>query len=215
MDESSAIYPPDKSSGAGRSTAALPPKGAFLPWGAAAEKAPRAPAAGIPGIAPRLEYWICREVMKRRWLHNVMTFLMMPLTWKLGIRINYQPDDFYAEVPHRRINKNYYGTIGGAALLANLELAAGAYVNMRSGARHRLVCRNVSYRFMLPSTNGLHFRVEPIDEALLEQSLGTGKSFNADLKVTVYSRGKRAGQQGSRIGRGEIRFHVWPIAAAQ
>lgn len=188
MDESSAVYPQKKS---------------------------RAPAGGMPGVAPKIEYVIGREVMKRRWLHNVMTFLMMPITWKLGIRINYEPDDYYAEVPHKRINKNYYGTIGGAALLANLELAAGAYINMRSGARHRLVCRNVNYRFMLPSTNGLHFRVEAVDEVLLEESLQSNKSFNADLKVTVYSIGRHRGEQGARIGRGDIKFHVWPIMAGQ
>lgn len=178
-------------------------------------KKSRAPASGMPKIAPKVEYLITREVMNRPWLHGVLSFLMMPLVWKLGTRINYKLDDFYVEVPPKRINKNYYGTIGGAALLANLELAAGAFVNLRSGGKHRLVCRNINYRFMLPSTDGLHFRVEAIDDAALDTSLRSNRPFNAELKVVAYTRGERRGQPGSRIGRGEIRFHVWPVMETQ
>lgn len=174
------------------------------------ERARRAPAAGVPWVSPEFECTLGREVMRKRWLHEVVTFLMMPLAWRLGPRINYVLDDFYVEVPHRRINRNYYGTIAGAALLANLEIAAGAFINLRSGGRHRLVCRNINYRFMLPSTNGLHFRVEA-DNERLDEALRANEPFNADLKVVAYTLGESRGQRGARIGRGDIRFHVWPV----
>ncbi|CUH64742.1 hypothetical protein TG4357_01469 [Thalassovita gelatinovora] len=126
------------------------------------------------------------------------------------MKINYSTEDFFVEVPHRRINRNAYGTVGGAALLANLELAAGSYLFMRTNGRHRMVCRNATYRFMLPSTNGLHFKVEPISENL-DHAIDALKPFNTDLKVNVYACGKHPGETGRRIGRGEVRFHVWPV----
>lgn len=147
------------------------------------------------------------------WLHWVLAMLFLPLAWRLGLRINYSPENFYAETPRNRYTTNHYGTIGGAALLANLELAAGAYLSMRTGGRYRLVCRNVQYRFMLPATNGLHFRVEPDNEAL-ESDLGSDLPFNAHLKVSVYTRGKHRGEPGRRIGRGELKFHAWPAMAS-
>src|SRR5690606_15923779 len=100
MDDSTVIHLPKRHVHADHDVTARAPEGEVLSWGESTAKKRRAPARGIPGVTPKLEYAICREVMKRRWLHNVMTFLMMPLTWKLGIRINYQPDDFYAEVQH-------------------------------------------------------------------------------------------------------------------
>lgn len=134
----------------------------------------------------------------------------MPLAWRLGMRINYAHDNFFVEVPHRRINKNYYGTVGGAALLANLELAAGAYINMHSDGHHRTVCRNISYRFMLPSTNGLHIKVEAVDD-LLMQRLRQNEPFNTELRIIAYTLGPTRGEAGARIGRGNIQFHIWPI----
>ncbi|MFV0292191.1 MAG: DUF4442 domain-containing protein [Paracoccus sp. (in: a-proteobacteria)] len=170
----------------------------------------RPPAAGLSWINPSIEQKLTLATMRRPWLHWLLTMLFMPLAWRMGLRINYSTENFYAETPNNRFNRNYYGTVGGAALLANLEMAAGAYLSLRTEARHRLVCRNASYRFMLPSTTGLHFRVEPVDGDL-ESLIQANQPFNADLKVSVYARGKYRGKPGRRIGRGELRFHLWPV----
>ncbi|MFV0410604.1 MAG: DUF4442 domain-containing protein [Paracoccus sp. (in: a-proteobacteria)] len=170
----------------------------------------RPPAAGLSWINPGVEQKLTLATMRKPWLHWLLTMLFMPLAWRMGLKINYSVDDFYAETPNNRFNRNYYGTVGGAALLANLEMAAGAYLSLRTEARHRLVCRNASYRFMLPSTTGLHFKVEPVGEDL-EAAIRSNQPFNADLKVSVYARGKRRGEPGRRIGRGELRFHLWPV----
>lgn len=177
---------------------------------AAPAKKYRPPAADPRLIGPRLERAINQATIRSGWIRSVVSFLILPLIWRLGLRINYSDEDFWVETPHSRINRNSYGTVGGAALLANLELAAGCFLFMKTNGGHRIVCRNVSYRFMLPSDNGLHFRVEPLTGDL-EEAAARGEPFNADLKVIVYSRGGRPGEKGRRIGRGEARFHLWPI----
>lgn len=152
-----------------------------------------------------------RATIRSPFLRRILSILFLPMVWRLGLRINYSLENFFVEVPHTRINRNSYGTIGGAALLANLELAAGSYLFMRTDGGHRIVCRNVNYRFMLPSTNGLRLEVEPLDEDL-EAAIQSGTPFNANVKVNVFSRGEGKGERGRRIGRGELRFHLWSIA---
>jgi len=170
----------------------------------------RPPATGFKWAGPRLEQALNRATIRSPILRRILSILFLPLVWRLGMRINYSTDDFFVEVPPSRINRNAYGTIGGAALLANLELAAGSYLFMRTDGGHRIVCRNATYRFMLPSTNGLRLEVDPLD-ADLEEAIQSGRPFNANLKVNVYARGDAWGQRGRRIGRGELRFHLWPV----
>ena len=170
----------------------------------------RPPATGFRWAGPGLERAMNRATIRSPILRWILSFIFLPLVWHLGLRINYAPDDFFVEVPHRRINRNSYGTVGGAALLANLELAAGCYLFMRTDGGHRIVCRNASYRFMLPSTNGLRLEVEPLDSDL-EAAIRSGQPFNTNLKVNVFSRGEAPGERGRRIGRGELKFHLWPV----
>lgn len=170
----------------------------------------RPPATGFRWAGPALERAMNRATIRSPFLRAILSFLFLPLVWHLGMRINYSFDDFFVEVPHSRANRNSYGTIGGAALLANLELAAGSYLFMRTDGGHRIVCRNASYRFMLPSTNGLRMEVEPLDDDL-EAAIRSGQPFNANLKVNVFARGDAPGQRGRRIGRGELKFHLWPV----
>ena len=170
----------------------------------------RPPAVGGGLIPPHIERWVNRTTIRSPLFRAIASYLIMPLIWRLGPKINYDPDNFFVESPHNRMNRNSYGTVGGAALLANLELAAGCRLFMHTEGGHRMVCRGVSYRFMLPSANGLHFRVEPLTEDL-QRLIERREPFNAELKVNVYSCGERFGEKERRIGRGEIQFHLWPI----
>lgn len=170
----------------------------------------RSPASGFMWPGPRLERALNRATIRSPALRWLLSLIFLPLAWRFGMRINYSDENFFVEVPHKKLVRNTYGTVGGAALLANLELAAGSYLFMRTDGGHRIVCRNVSYRFILPSKNGLHFKVEPINEDL-EASIQAGKPFNTSLKVNVFSRGKQAGKPGRCIGRGEVQFHLWAI----
>lgn len=174
------------------------------------DKKYRPPATGFKWAGPKLERTLNQATIRSPLLRWILSFIFMPMVCRFGMRINYASDDFYVEVPHKRFNRNAYGTIGGAALLANLELAAGAYLFMRTEGGHRLVCRNVSYRFRLPSTKGLHFKVEPVSEDI-DELIATNEPFNASLKVNVYTRSDTPGKPGHRIGRGDITFHLWPV----
>lgn len=173
----------------------------------------RPPATGFRWAGPRLEQALNQATIQSPLIRRILSILFLPLVWRLGMKINYSLDNFYVEVPHSKMNRNSYGTVGGAALLANLELAAGSYLLMRTDGGFRIVCRNVTYRFALPSTNGLHLEVAPLTDGL-EAAIAAGKPFNTDLKVNVYARGEREGERGRRIGRGEIRFHLWPVDEA-
>ncbi|MGO4999534.1 hypothetical protein ACEN2G_08320 [Oceanisphaera sp. W20_SRM_FM3] len=178
------------------------------------DKKYRPPATGFKWAGPRLERALNQATIKSPILRWLLSFLFLPMVCRFGMRINYSADNFYVEVPHKRFNRNAYGTIGGAALLANLELAAGSYLFMRTDGGHRLVCRNISYRFRLPSNNGLHFKVEPISQDI-EEGIKSNKPFNAELKVNVYTRGDAPGKPGHRIGRGEVTFHLWPVQESE
>ncbi|EGG92902.1 hypothetical protein IMCC1989_2248 [gamma proteobacterium IMCC1989] len=171
----------------------------------------RSPASGFMWPGPRLERALNKATIRSPFLRWLLSFVFLPLAWRFGMRINYSLENFFVEVPHKKLVRNTYGTVGGAALLANLELAAGSYLFMRTDGGHRMVCRNVTYRFMLPSSNGLHFKVEPMNEEDLEASIQSGKPFNTSLKVKVFSRGKQSGKPERCIGRGEVRFHLWAI----
>ena len=173
------------------------------------DKKYRPPATGFKWASPNFERALNQATIRSPILRWLLSFLFLPMVCRFGRRINYSTDNFYVEVPHKRFNRNAYGTIGGAALLANLELAAGAYLFMRTDGGHRLVCRNISYRFRLPSNNGLHFKVEPIDDDI-DAAIEKNEPFNASLKVNVYTRGDSPGKPGHRIGRGEVTFHLWP-----
>ena len=170
----------------------------------------RPPATGFQWAGPKLEKAMNQATIRSPFIRRILAMLFLPMVWRLGLRINYSEDNFYVETPHTRMNRNAYGTVGGAALLANLELAAGSYLFMRTAGCHRIVCRNVNYRFMLPSTNGLHLQAEPLCDDL-EEMIASGKPFNTVVKVNAYSRGDAPGEIGRRIGRGELRFHLWPV----
>lgn len=173
----------------------------------------RPPATGFRWAGARLERALNQATIRSPVLRRLLSMAFLPIVWRLGLRIHYAPEDFYVETPHSRMNRNAYGTVGGAALLANLELAAGTYLFMRTDGGHRIVCRNATYRFMLPSTNGLHLKVVPLDPDL-DDRIASGEPFNATVKVSVYSRGKTPGTPDRRIGRGELRFHLWPVTDA-
>ncbi|MBO1519949.1 DUF4442 domain-containing protein [Oceanisphaera pacifica] len=177
------------------------------------DKKYRPPASNFKWISPKVERALNQASMRSPVLRWLLSWIFFPMVCKFGLRINYDPNNFYVEVPHKRFNRNAYGTIGGAALLANIELAAGAYLFMRTDGGHRLVCRNLSYRFRLPSTNGLHFKIEPVSQDI-DEAITTGQPFNADLKVHVYTRGKQPGVPGRLIGRGDVTFHLWTVSGA-
>lgn len=59
-------------------------------------------------------------------------------------------DRFVAILPFRRINRNWYNAMAGAALLANSEVAGGMYLFSRCGGEYIVVCKKLNYNFLRP-----------------------------------------------------------------
>lgn len=147
--------------------------------------------------------------MKHPFINRLLSFLFMPYIYKSGLKINFDPENYYAILPKRRINQNWYGTMGGGAILGNVELAAGSYLFMLTGGEYRMVCKDLDYRFLLPSIDGVMYRAS-LDLDELKQKVAAGGKFNISMDVKVF-RVTNKTQQGKRVGGGVISFHVWPV----
>jgi exodeoxyribonuclease-1 len=75
----------------------------------------RPPATGFQWAGARLEQALNRATIRSPLLRRLLAMAFLPIVWRLGLRINYSDDDFYVETPHSRMNRNAYGTVGGAA----------------------------------------------------------------------------------------------------
>lgn len=160
-------------------------------------------------LPPAWEIRLNKLTMKSTVANRVLAFIFMPFIARSGLKINYDPSNFYAYLPKKRINVNWYGTISGAAILGNSELAAGAYLFMQTQGEYRMVCTHLDYYFLLPSTEAVIFKAD-LDQAELATKMAAGGSFMMDMTVKLY-RAKSKTTQGKRIGAGHIRFKVWPV----
>ena len=58
---------------------------------------------------------------------------------------------FVAVLPFKRVNRNWYNAMAGAALLGNSEVAAGMYLFSEMRQRlHMVVCKEMQYQFLRP-----------------------------------------------------------------
>lgn len=160
-------------------------------------------------LPPALEKRLNKLFIENRLVSQILSFFFMPYLLKSGLKVNFDPEDFFAILPKRQINQNWYNTMGGAAILANLELAAGAYLFMMTRGDYRLVCKGLDYRFILPSVGAVLYKAA-VEPEVLQAKLESGKKFDIDLDVKVY-RATSESKPGKRMGGGVITFHVWPI----
>lgn len=160
-------------------------------------------------LPPRLEIKLNKLSIKSVVLNRILGVLFMPFVARSGLKVHYDPKDFYAYLPKKRFNSNWYGTLAGAAILGNSELAAGSYLFMLTRGEYRMVCTRLDYRFLLPSTEAVIFKVS-LDQAELEKKLAAGGKFMMDMTLKLY-RATSKKTTGKRIGSGSISFKVWPV----
>jgi hypothetical protein len=160
-------------------------------------------------LPPELEIKLNKLSIKKPFINRLLAVIFMPFISRSGLKVNYDPKNFYAYLPKKRFNSNWYGTQAGAAILGNSELAAGCYLFLRTEGEYRMVCTRLDYRFLLPSTDPVIFKVE-LDEAELEEKIAAGGKFMMDLTIKLY-RAKTRSTTGKRIGSGHISFKVWPV----
>ncbi|WP_114416544.1 hypothetical protein [Marinospirillum perlucidum] len=160
-------------------------------------------------LPPDLEVRLNQLSIKYAFLNRILGFLFMPFIARSGLKVNYDPANFYAYLPKKRFNSNWYGTMAGAAILGNSELAAGSYLFMLTRGEYRMVCTHLDYRFLLPSTDSVTFKVS-LDQEELAEKVKQGGQFMIDMTLKLY-RATSRDKTGKRIGSGDISFKVWPV----
>lgn len=160
-------------------------------------------------LPPAWEIRLNKLTMKSAVANRVLALIFMPFIARSGLKVNYDPADFYAYLPKQRFNINWYGTVSGASILGNSELAAGAYLFMQTQGEYRMVCTHLDYHFLLPSTDAVIFKVD-LDQAELEEKMAAGGKFMMDLTIKLYRATSKI-NTGKRIGSGKISFKVWPV----
>ena len=160
-------------------------------------------------LPPELEIKLNKLSIKKPFINRLLALIFMPFIARSGLKVNYDPQDFRAYLPKKRFNSNWYGTQSGAAILGNSELAAGCYLFMLTRGEYRMVCTRLEYRFLLPSTEPVIYKVE-LDQAELDEKIKAGGKFMMDMTIKLY-RATSKTTTGKRIGSGKISFKVWPV----
>src|SRR5438034_5596804 len=90
----------------------------------------------------KLEAFISRLSVRDNFWHSVCSLIWLPLAFFSGLKMKeIQPGSFAAQaiLPFRRFNRNWYRAMAGGALLANSEIAGGAYVFAICGENYTVV----------------------------------------------------------------------------
>lgn len=162
-----------------------------------------------PSLYRRIYDWldvhISRLSVRNYFWHRVCSFLFLPLSCASGIYFKRVDDDNYVAVlPFRRFNRNWYSAMGGAALLANSEIAGGSYLFRACGADYTVVCKHLDYRFLRPCLGTAIYTMKPRED--IQEQLAHGKEFNLTLDMEVVQQGER----NRRVGRCVATFHMTP-----
>jgi hypothetical protein len=152
-----------------------------------------------------LDVHISRLSVRNNFWHRVCSFLFLPLSYSSGIYFRRVDGDTYVAVlPFRRFNRNWYRAMGGAALLANSEVAGGSYLFRACGAGYTVVCKHLDYRFLRPCLDTAIYHMKPRED--IQEQLAHGREFNLTLDIEVVQQG----EHNRRVGRCVATFHVTP-----
>jgi len=166
-----------------------------------------------PGRAQRmydaLEVFLSRLSTRDNFWHSVCSLLWLPLAFFSGIRMKQiNAETFFAVLPFRRFNRNWYRAMAGGALLANSEIAGGMYVFGVCGGDYTVVCKNLNYTFLRPCFGPAVYRMTPREN--IRDAMKTGGEFNITLDLDISQQAARQGEKDKRVGRCEATFHVTP-----
>lgn len=163
-----------------------------------------------PGWFDKLEAFISRLSVRDNFWHSVCSLLWLPLAFFSGIRLKELREGSFAAqaiLPFRRFNRNWYRAMAGGALLANSEIAGGAYVFGICGADYTVVCKNLNYTFLRPCFGPAVYRISARED--VRSLVAAGGEFNTTIDMEVSQQGFR-GERDRRVGKCEATFHVTP-----
>ncbi len=169
------------------------------------------------GIWPRMEAFFSRLSTKNNFWHRVCSLIWLPYAWRSGISMRrLSTGRFTAILPFKRVNRNWYNAMAGAALLGNSEVAGGMFLFSEVGVDYIVICKELNYRFLRPCCGPAIYDVVDL-EAMHEQIVESKKSggeFNVDLTMDVRQiMSKR--DRTLRVGRCEMTFHCAPKSAVR
>ncbi len=110
----------------------------------------------------KIEAFVSRLSMRDNFWNSICSLIWLPLAFFSGIRLKeLDPNSFAARavLPFRRFNRNWYRAMAGGALLANSEIAGGAYVFGIVGADYTVVCKHLEYKFLRPCFGPAVYRI--------------------------------------------------------
>ena len=182
----------------------------LAPDGPAGTKAPAARARpGKRSMLDRIEAFISRLSTRNNFWHRVCSMIWLPFAFRSGIRMKRIDDKtFYALLPFRRFNRNWYNAMAGAALLGNAEIAGGMYVFGACGGDYTVVCKHLEYKFLRPCFGPAMYRITPKGD--IQAEMAHRGEFNLTIDMDVVQQIAKPGDKEKRVGRVSATFHVTP-----
>ena len=160
----------------------------------------------------RFDDYISRLSTRNNFWHRVCSLIWLPFAWKSGITMKRLGSDRFAAIlPFKRVNRNWYNAMAGAALLGNSEVAAGMFLFSECGSDYAVVCKDMHYKFLRPCLGPAVYRIADGEgtSVRIKELIEEGGEFNVDLQLEVTQIIKDKGRQ-IRVGRCNLTFHCTP-----
>jgi hypothetical protein len=156
----------------------------------------------------RFEAFVSRLSTRNNFWHKVCSLIWLPYAFRSGITMKrLDTKSFTAVLPFKRINRNWYNAMAGAALLGNSEVAAGMYLFSECGSEYIVVCKEMKYRFLRPCLGPAVYHIVNAED--VKSKVATGVEFNINLELEIRQQLKKRGKE-LRVGKCEITFHCTP-----
>ena len=159
-------------------------------------------------MGKRVERFISRLSTRNNFWHKVCSLIWLPYAFRSGIAMKrLDSKRFTAVLPFKRINRNWYNAMAGAALLGNSEVAAGMYLFSECGSDYTVICKEMRYQFLRPCLGPAVYHI--INSEDVQRKIATRAEFNVDLELEI-SQQLRPKRRERRVGRCHITFHCTP-----
>jgi hypothetical protein len=157
----------------------------------------------------KIEAFISRLSVRDNFWRSICSLIWLPLAFFSGLTMKQLDADTWAAIlPFRRFNRNWYRAMAGGALLANSEIAGGAYVFGICGGDYTVVCKNLNYTFLRPCYGPAVYRMKSREN--IHELIAGGTEFNLTLDLDILQQASRIGEKDKRVGKCEATFHVTP-----
>ncbi len=165
---------------------------------------------GKRSIWQRMEAFISRLSTRNWFWHKVCSLIWLPYAFRSGISMKRLDNRrFRAVLPFKRVNRNWYNAMAGAALLGNSEVAAGMFLFGEIGGEYIVVCKEMKYKFLRPCLGPAVYEIVNTED--LQTKVSAGGEFNINLEMEIRQQLKQKGRE-LRVGRCDITFHCTPKA---